>query len=123
MGPKDPLLTHTGVRIIFQSGNLMKAIFGKCCSDKFLLCWPQPLLLLTSPALCSWGTVENLHIHSGIAWWFQGVLTDPVDLLLTPLCAAGRGERSREFGNLIGSYTGHEIFVFLLPGFCKWNSC
>jgi len=99
----------------------MKAISGKGCSDKFLLCWPQPLLP-ASPALWSWGTAENLHVHTRIAPQCSGELTDPGDSLLTPHCAAGRGERTRESGNVFGSYPEREIFVFLLPGFLKLNS-
>lgn len=93
------------------------SIFGKCSSDKFLLWWPQPLLLPASPAPWSWGAVGNLHVHTGIASRCQGVLAGPAGSLLTPHCAAGR-----EFGNACGSYRVPAMFVFLLPGLLKLSS-
>lgn len=96
LAPKNPSLTRTDAGIIFQSGNVMRTLFGKHCSDGFLLCWPQHLLL---PAPWSWGTAANPHVHTGMASWRWDMLIDP-DLLP---CAVGRGEKVQKFNMFIHS--------------------
>lgn len=72
MGPGDPLLTHTSIKIIFQAGNLIKTSYGKFCGVKFQLCWPQPLPVAAPPALCPGEEPQPCPCPAGVG-------TDPAD--------------------------------------------